>query len=157
MLKTTIYRTQTLEDMKRIYKDRMEYFNNQLRLLGQVTRNREKNGEDFSKFEKNFSGASIVKKDYWDGYTVVGSVPEGLEYSQQVEVSLSNEALTVDEVFQDIEREKEKLRQRKEAMYKVLENLEDVYNYAIEKLADIEKEAQKKLGKDGDLFLTFLL
>lgn len=157
MLKTTIYKTNSLEDVKRIYKDRMEYTSNQLRLLEQVTRNREKNGEDFSKFEKNFSGASIVKKDYWDGYTVVGSVPEGLEYSQQVEVSLSNEALTVDEVFQDIEREKEKLRQRKEAMYKVLENLEDVYNYAIEKLADIEKEAQKKLGKDGDLFLTFLL
>lgn len=157
MLKTTVYRTNSLEDMKRIYEDRMEHFNNQLRLLERVTRNREKNGEDFSKFEKNFSGASIVKKDYWDGYTVVGSVPEGPEYSHQVEVSLSNEALTVDEVFQDIERKKEKLRQRKEAMYKVLENLEDVYNYAIEKLVDIEKEAQKKLGKDGDLFLTFLL
>lgn len=157
MLKTTIYKTNSLEDVKRIYKDRMEYTSNQLRLLERVTRNRKKNGEDFSIFEKNFNGASIVKKDYWDGYAVVGSVLESPEYSQQVEVSLSNEALTVDEVFQDIEREKEKLRQRKETMYKVLENLEDVYNYAIEKLVDIEKEAQKKLGKDGDLFLTFLL
>lgn len=152
----TIY-PKTLEQLRKEFEFDLEFTQNQIELLKQIKRKRKKDGGDFKDFSKNFEGATIYKGSIYSSfYEIKGSI-KALFGRTPVDYSVYGKNLSPDEIMVEIEKELEKLRERERKEKKVLDGLEEAYDFTIEKIIEIEEKMESELGDEGKYFLRRLL